>query len=75
MRLKPGVVCIDLGMRLKIRLVEDQVRDVGCEVLRYDSWWQRARRGLGDERHCFGLCAMIWLWPQRIYKYCMYSSS
>lgn len=48
MRLKPGVVCIDPGMRLKIRLVEGQVRHASCEVLRYDSWGQRACRGLGE---------------------------
>lgn len=60
MRLKPGVVSIDQGMRLKIRLVEDQVWGVRCQVLRYDPSGKehvdsQERRGvvLGYEL-CFG---------------------
>lgn len=60
MRLKPEVVFIDQEMRLKIRLVEDQVWGVRSKVLRYDPSGKehvdsQERRGvvLGYEL-CFG---------------------
>lgn len=70
MRLKPGAVSIDQEMRLKIRLVEDQVWGVRFQVLRYDSYGKEHVDGQERRREvvlgyelCFGQ------WPHtRIYK-------
>lgn len=55
-------------MRLKIRLVEDQAWSVRCQALRYDSSGQRACEWPGEERGCFGSCAMFWPMATQVYS-------